>query len=144
MLRSRHQMVESSAEISNAPGEKKSPEKDSTLRSSLHVPRPSGLQTSSLRVLQAIRPESKTRGETAAPWCPDARCKQLWQRLGWVRLRADYRLPPPLASPIISRSITTRLSQQHSGCLETHVRSGFFLHCRKMLFHVTFFIDTDE
>ncbi|KAI4802778.1 hypothetical protein KUCAC02_006354, partial [Chaenocephalus aceratus] len=61
-----------------------------------------------------VCPERKLRGETAAPWCPHACCTQLWQRLGWFRLRGDYRLPPPPASPIIRRSISTLHSQQHA------------------------------
>lgn len=65
-----------------------------TLWSSLNVPTCTRVMI--LCVLQAICPESKTRGETAAPWRPDARRKQLCQqRRGWLRACADYRLPPP-------------------------------------------------
>lgn len=100
-----------------------------TLGSSLRM------QMAILCVRLAVCLESKTRGGTAAPWSPDARCKQLCKRLGWVRLCGDYRLPPPLASPIISQSITARLSQQHAGCLDWQQRRTFalFLHCKNVL-----------
>ncbi len=68
-----------------------------------------------LSALAVICLESETSGETAAPWSPDPRCKQLCQRLGCVRLRADYHLPPRLTSPIISQSITARLRQHARG-----------------------------
>lgn len=94
-----------------------------TLWSSLNVP--TCMRVMILCVLQAICPESKTRGETAAPWRPDARRKQLCQqRRGWLRACADYRLPPP-ASPIMRQSITARLDWQQTN------RFAPCLHCKK-------------
>lgn len=105
LMRSRHQLVESSGKDAQRPegkenrddksgGEKKKKKGRLTLWSSLNVPTCTRVMI--LCVLQAICPESKTRGETAAPWRPDARRKQLCQqRRGWLRACADYRLPPP-------------------------------------------------
>lgn len=133
MLRSRHPNVQSSGKKRNAPREWKSVETRQLSRCVWGSPSRVRM-TILVCVLLAMCLESKTRVETAAPWCPDARCKQLWQRLRWVRLCADYRLPPPPASPIISQSITTRLSQQHTARLDWQHRHTFalFLHCKNV------------
>lgn len=109
-------------------------ENEAALWSSSRVP--ARMQITIPCVLLAVCLERKTRAETAAPWRPDARCKQLCPRLGGVRLCADYRLPPPLASPIISESITARLSQQHTGRVDWQQGRTFalFLHCKNVLF----------
>lgn len=132
MRRSRHQMVGSSGEMRNAPRERKTAMTKVKTRKLWSSPR---MQITIPCVPVAICLERKTRAETAAPWRPDARCKQLWPRLGWVRLCADYRLPPPPASPIISESITARLSQQHTGRLDWQQGRTFalFLHCKNAL-----------
>lgn len=140
LMRSRHQLVESSGKDAQRPEGKENRDDKSggekkkgrlTLWSSLNVP--TCMRVMILCVLQAICPESKTRGETAAPWRPDARRKQLCQqRRGWLRACADYRLPPP-ASPIMRQSITARLSQQHAARLDWQQTNRFApcLHCKK-------------
>lgn len=141
LMRSRHQLVESSGKDAQRPEGKKTvttkvegrkkKKGRLTLWSSLNVP--TCMRVMILCVLQAICPESKTRGETAAPWRPDARRKQLCQqRRGWLRACADYRLPPP-ASPIMRQSITARLSQQHAARLDWQQTNRFApcLHCKK-------------
>lgn len=102
---------------------------------------PLSMRMTTARVSLEVRPEDKTRGETPTPWSPDTpAARSFAQRLGWVRLCADYHLPPPLASPIISQSITAGRRQQHTGRLDWQQRHTFALiYTVKMCFYYKVF-----
>lgn len=135
MLRSRHQMVESSGKMRNAPREKKPAltRVETRQLSGLALRVPARTQMTILRV----RLGSKTRGGTAAPWSPDARCKQLCQRLGWGP--SVRGLSPPSSSGFTNNQSehhrAAQPSQQHAGRLGWQRRRTFalFLHCKNVL-----------